>query len=244
MFRCMLCALLCLCVSGFAAEENFLLIDGATNEVLREMGPHLEERVTPCSTFKIPISLMGFDAGILQSDESPVWNFEEGDADDLEEWKAPHDPWLWMQHSCVWYSQKVVQQLGLELTMRYLSLFDYGNQDFSGGLKRAWISSSLKISPREQVAFLHKLVDGRLPISHEAMELTKAILFKEELPGGWKLYGKTGYGSISMDEKVGWFVGWIENEGRFLLFSYHIRDHQIALEKRVPRAKDLINNYY
>jgi len=63
-----------LCACGLLpAEENFLLLDCSTGETLQESGPHIEERITPCSTFKIALSLMGFDAGILQDEEHPQW---------------------------------------------------------------------------------------------------------------------------------------------------------------------------
>ena len=44
---------LCLFVShtrAVCAEENFLLIDGITNETVLKLGAHVEERISPCST--------------------------------------------------------------------------------------------------------------------------------------------------------------------------------------------------
>ena len=53
----------------------------------------------------------------------------------------------------------------------------------------------------------------------------------EELPHGWKLYGKTGSGSLlnsdrttKLDIKHGWFVGWIQKNGRTIMFVNHITD--------------------
>ncbi|ASX27927.1 hypothetical protein BA173_03570 [Rickettsia sp. MEAM1 (Bemisia tabaci)] len=53
-------------------------------------------------------------------------------------------------------------------------MFSYGNQDTSGdkgknnGLTNAWLSSSLEISPEEQIAFLQKLAADQLPVSLKA----------------------------------------------------------------------------
>jgi beta-lactamase class D len=44
---------------GYLAEESFLLINGLTAEKIIEFGPKLHECMSPCSTFKIPLSLMG-----------------------------------------------------------------------------------------------------------------------------------------------------------------------------------------
>ena len=75
--------------------------------------------------------------------------------------------------------------------------------------------------------------------------MTKAILFKEELPEGWKLFGKTGWSGsdIAKDGKTlehGWFVGWIEKDCYFFPFAYLIRAQKINLDQRIPRVKQLL----
>ncbi|WP_198430612.1 penicillin-binding transpeptidase domain-containing protein [Roseobacter sp. TSBP12] len=37
-----------------------------------------DKRISPASTFKIAISLMGFDSGILTGSERPEWPFKVG----------------------------------------------------------------------------------------------------------------------------------------------------------------------
>jgi beta-lactamase class D len=223
----------------FAAEENFLLINGATNEVLVEMGTGVNRRVTPCSTFKIPLSLIGYDSEILQDKETPIWSFQEGYVNDLDSWRRPQNPQSWIQHSCIWYSQILTEKLGRETLQNYLQLLSYGNQDLSGGLTTAWLSSSLKISPQEQVLFIQKMLHEQLPVSHHAHEMTKSHLFINELPNGWKLFGKTGLGQdTNLD--VGWFVGWVEKEDEYFIFAYNISDEQIDYGQRVPRVTQLV----
>ena len=56
----------CLFISPFAAEENFLLINGKTDEIITKFGPSINKQISPCSTFKIPLSLMGYDAKVLK----------------------------------------------------------------------------------------------------------------------------------------------------------------------------------
>lgn len=238
-------------VSGFSIEENFLLINGETDEIVQETGPHINERISPCSSFKITLSLMGYDAGVLVDENTPVWDFQDGYDDWLEAWRAPQTPQSWMKYSCVWYSKVLSLQVGLEKIQSYLDSMEYGNKDMSGGLAQpgpgnvAWINSSLQISPKEQVDFIQNIVRGKLPVSDHALEMTKAILFKEELGEGWKLYGKTGWSGsdIAKDGKTlehSWFVGWIEKEHRFFPFAYLIRDKKINLDQRIPRVKQLL----
>ncbi len=234
-----------------STEENFLLIDGITNEIVLELGSHVAERISPCSTFKITLSLMGYDAGILIDEKTPTWDFQDGYDDWLAAWRVPVFPKSWMQSSCVWYSKVLSLQLGLENIQSYLTSMEYGNKDMSGGLAEPgpadppWINSSLRISPREQVDFIQKMILGKFPISQHAVQMTKALLFKEELPEGWKLFGKTGWSGsyIGKDGKPlehGWFVGWLEKDHKVFPFAYLIRERKINLDQRVPRVKQLL----
>lgn len=194
---------------------------------------------------------MGYDGGVLKDEKSPIWDFQEGYDDDFETWKASLDPQSWMKYSCVWYAKLLALQLGQEKVQNYLTLFEYGNQDLSAGLvppgpkDPPWINSSLKISPKEQVDFIQKMLLKKLPISNHALQMAQKILFKEILPQGWKLFGKTGSSGsdIARDGKTlefGWFVGWIEKEHSVFPFAYLIRGQKIDFDQRVPRVKQLL----
>jgi|694.fasta_scaffold118138_3 beta-lactamase class D len=226
-------------------KENFILIHGNTNRIIKELGNGIDKRVTPCSTFKIALSLMGFDAGVLNNEKHPVWHFQEGYDDFLESWKMPQTPQLWMRYSCIWYSKVLALQLGLGTIQHYLASLEYGNQDLSGfqlGDKNpVWLNSSLKISPREQVEFIRKMIENELPISNHSIEMTKSILFIEDLPGGWKLFGKTGASGFTHEQiEMGWFVGWIEKNDEFFPFAYNICEKKVDYKQRIPRTKHLL----
>jgi beta-lactamase class D len=239
--------LLFLC-STIAAEERFLLIDGTSGKTLLELGSQLDERLSPCSTFKIPLSLMGYDAGILEDEYNPVWFFQEGYDDFLDTWKTPQSPQSWMQHSCIWYSKLLSCHLGLTRMQTYLAAFAYGNQDLSWGIVQpgeidpAWLPSApLKISPKEQVEFIRSMLQHKLGITRDATHKTKALLFKEDLPQGGKLFGKTGGSGLSQcPGQHAWFVGWLERGEHVFPFAYVIIDQTIALDQRIPRVKQLI----
>jgi beta-lactamase class D len=231
-------------------EENFILINGITHTIMQEFGPHINERVTPACSFNIALSLMGYDAEILKDEKTPIWDFQEGYDDFSPSWKTFQNPQSWMAQSCTWFSKIIALQLGVETVQNYLTRLEYGNQNISGGLGKpgqmnsAWISSSLKISPHEQVHFIQKMIQGKIPVSNHAIQMTKRLLLKEELSKGWKLYGKTGLGTLFRkgDEnlKVRWFVGWIENDRNFFPFAYQMRGKEIDVGQAVPRVKQLL----
>lgn len=210
-----------------------------------------EKRYSPCSTFKIALSLIGFDSKILKDEQNPKWEFKQGYVDWRENWKYDHVPQSWMKNSCVWYSQELTKKIGMDEFQKYINKFDYGNMDLSGdigkdnGITNSWLSSSLEISSLEQVGFLEKLVNNELPVSEHATFMTKNILFVEDLSDGWRLYGKTGMGSLlssdrttKLDINHGWFIGWIEKGDRKIIFSNHIVDDKKEEESTSIRARE------
>lgn len=195
-----------------------------------------EERMSPASTFKVAISLMGFDAGIFTAPDEPEWPFKQGYADWNPKWKRATTPESWMRDSVVWYSQRATEQLGNARFSAYVDAFNYGNRDVSGdkgkgnGLTRSWLSSSLQISPVEQVAFLSRMIEGKLPVSSTAVARTKELMDNGERAGGWHVYGKTGAGTpfgpdgaLLKGQPFGWYVGWAERGDRRIVFARLVR---------------------
>lgn len=213
-----------------------VVADPGSRKILLEQGD-CATRTTPASTFKIAISLMGYDSGFLKDAHNPTLAFHEGYPDwGGAAWKQPTDPARWIKYSVVWYSQQVTQSLGMTRFADYAGKFGFGNADVSGdkrhpdGLTHAWIDSSLQISPLEQVAFLGRLVNRELPVSEHAVAMTDQITEVARI-GGWDIHGKTGTGfparaDGSDDESRGWgwFVGWATGGGKTLVFARLIQD--------------------
>ena len=218
-----------------ALAETKCFLAMQNNKVIKQEGDDCVSRHSPCSTFKIALSLMGYNEGLLLDETNPQWPFKEGYLDSITSWKQPHNPTSWIKNSCVWYSQVLTPKIGLKKFKEYVSKFNYGNQDISGdtglnnGLTNAWLSSSLQISPQEKINFLQKLIDNELPVSQKSMEMTKKILFVENWTNGWKFYGKTGSGfllnndgSRNKEKPIGWFVGWVQNGNKTIVFTHYI----------------------
>lgn len=233
----LLAVLVMVCATAYA-ETYFVLVDPGTESVLFQVGTdeNLQQRLAPGSTFKIPLSLMGFDAGILIDEENPTWSCCEPD-EERAVCRQALNPSSWVANSCIWYSQELTRRLGMERLQGYVDAFGYGNQDLTGnpglndGLTQAWLSSSLEISCVEQVQFLRKMLDGQLPVSDYALAVTRNILWIEELGNGWDLYGKTGLsfernedGTLDKERWLAWFVGWAEKDDRRFLFALNLRE--------------------
>lgn len=145
-----LTALISLTIPFITQADCFLVNEN--DKIIKQEG-NCESRYAPCSTFKIAISLMGYDNGFLIDETHPKLPFKEGYADYLKVWQQSQTPKDWIKNSCVWYSQIITKELGIEKFRDYVTKFDYGNRDISGdkgknnGLTNAWLSSSLEISP-------------------------------------------------------------------------------------------------
>jgi beta-lactamase class D len=198
-----------------------------------------EEFLSTTDTFQIPLALMGVEEGILETAEKPVIDYQKGYADWVEVWKRPHNPTSWMKESVLWYSQAITSQLGMPKIQNYLTKFDYGNQDMSGnpgqddGLAKAWFSSSLKITAKQQLEFLDRLSSHKLPVGVYSMLETKKLLYEDTLPSGWSIYAKNGSGflqdekgNLDQDKQLGWYIGWIGKGDQKYLFVINIKDKQ------------------
>ena len=143
-----------------AATTCTLVIDAATNATLIRVGDRCDERLTPASTFKIPLSLIGFDSGILVDADRPAWPYKQEYQTWNDAWKQTTTPQTWLRDSVVWYSQVLTRKLGAARFQEYIDKLAYANRDLSGepgrndGLTTAWLSSSLRISATEQVEFV------------------------------------------------------------------------------------------
>jgi len=221
----------------------FILYDIKQQTILKEYNPtRCNERVSPASTFKVPLSLMAFEQNVITQKTVFKW---DGIDKGLPQWNQNQTPASWLKNSVVWVSQEITPQLGLRKIEYYLLKFHYGNQDFSGdpykhnGLTHAWLDSSLKISGEEQFSFMKALVENTLPISPDAAMNTKQNMFLETLPNGTKLYGKTGSTS-----NTGWFIGYTQKTKPSYIIILNFTDLR-PTQNSVPagtRAKTMVKN--
>lgn len=218
--------------SAAAAEICTVIADAVSGKQLVQRGD-CSRRVTPASTFKIAISLMGYESGFLKDEHRPVLPYRAGYVDWRKSWLHPTDPTKWMNDSVVWFSQQVTLSLGKEPFAEYTRKFGYGNADVLGdqehdGLTLSWIGSTLRISTPEQVAFLSKLVNRRLGVSHHAYAMTEKLTKFGPVSGGWQVHGKTG-----ASRGWGWYIGWASKAGRTIVFARLIQKDD-AQPKDVP----------
>ncbi len=196
-------------------ERHFTGFDGAlvifqvsSGTTLTHNAPLARRPLPPNSTFKIPHTLIAYDAGVVTGPDFALeW---DGRPRAFRAWNRDHTLRTAMSQSVVWFYQEIAQRLGAERMREGLARLDYGNQDISGGQTRFWLQSSLRISLEEQVLFMRKLMAEVLPASPAAQQMVKDLIVLRE-GRRHRLRGKTGTGADDLGDAVqGLFVGALE----------------------------------
>ena len=96
----------------------------------------------------------------------------------------------------------------------------------------------LRVTPREQVAFIHRMLADKLPVKRAHDELVWRLLEIESGPG-FTFRGKTGLGSQD-GRAIGWLVGYVERAGRRWIYAILVRSRAGAnVEAEMTRLMPL-----
>ena len=203
-------------------DGSFVMIDCATHEASRCNPAGCQEKLPPCSTFKIWNSAIGLEEGILTSPDQPFWVWD-GKQRERAEWNHNLTLKEAFAVSCFPAYQVLARQLGATRMQGWLDKLDYGNRDISAGIDVFWVPDAgrkpLVISADEQAQMICKLVNGKLPLSAHTLSVLKEIMTFKKTDRG-VLYGKTGAGELRADDyNVAWYVGYVETAGKTFAFA-------------------------
>ena len=205
---------------------TILLHDLQRNSWVAGRAERVDRALLPASTFKVFSSLALLEAGVLATKLSVIpWDSVTRD-------RAETNRDLTFQEafrlSSLAHYQVGVRRLPPGFMRRFLDDVGYGNRDLSGGDDRFWIDGGLRISPRQQVAFLKRLFRSALPVSPRTTQVVKEMMAIEETPT-YVLRAKTGLTTVPDPGSIGWWVGWVERGARVTFFA-------TVLESATPPA--------
>lgn len=185
----------------------------------------------PASTFKIFNSLVALETGVVK-DENEVIKWD-GVKREIPQWNQDHTMKTAIKVSAVWFYQELARRIGEKRMQKYINLTGYGNRDIGGGIDKFWLEGDLRISPKEQIDFLVKLHNNKLPFSPRAIAIVKNIITMEKTED-YVLRGKTG-----LESEVGWYVGYLERNGNTYFFATQL---DIAEPKDIKARIEITRN--
>jgi len=200
----------------------FVLYDEGADCYTRYNPKACSERFTPSSTFKIANSLIALETGVAPGPEfSLKW---DGVTRPFGSWNRDQTMYSAFSNSVVWYYQEIASRIGPKRMNEYVSRFNYGNGDISGGITNFWLESTLLISADEQVEFVRRLWSDRLPVSKRAQQITRELMKISRDEDGRVLWGKTGTGGDAKADiaRLGWFVGCMTHGEHKVFFATRI----------------------
>ncbi|MGE3848108.1 MAG: class D beta-lactamase [Gammaproteobacteria bacterium] len=190
-------------------EGTFVVLDPRTGELTGHNEARASTRFVPASTFKIANTLIGLDQGAV-NDVNEVVGFG-GQPQPVTEWERDMSLREAIAMSNVAIYQALARRVGLKEMALAVERLDYGNRQIGRVVDRFWLDGPLMISAVEQVAFLARLAERRLPVSDRAQGLTQEILLMDK-GDDWGLWAKSGWQNFP-NEGVGWWVGWVSAGG-------------------------------
>jgi beta-lactamase class D len=224
-------------VSGTA-----LIYDESGDRMLVFDRKRAETRFSPASTFKVFNAMVALETGAVK-DEYEVLRWD-GVQRKFPDWNRDQSLASAMKFSAVWFYQEMARRAGQARMQRWIDAVGYGNRDIGGGIDRFWLSGALRINAVEQIEFLRRLAAGTLPFSARSQETVRRITIQESAPD-YVLHGKTGWAmhdDTGRDQDLGWYVGWVERDGKRWVFAINIdMAHGVDdAPKRVPIARALL----
>lgn len=229
----------------FAKEDvvgTFVMYDVSKDRILLCNKERATIQYIPASTFKIVNSLNALENNIVKDEnETFVW---DGVMRDIPTWNQDTNLTMGMKNSTVWFYQEIARRTGEEKMQNFVSNLSYGNVNTDSGIDSFWLSGgSLKISTLEQVEFLRRLYEKKLPISEKNQEKVANLMILN-YDKTWAFYGKTGLGSYYNDmgnkENLGWLVGWSINDGKAYIYALNIDIKNKPLSLRFDMVKELL----
>lgn len=186
----------------------------------------------PASTSKVIHSLIFLDSGAVKNENEIIkW---DGTKQWVKSWEQDHSLLSAFKVSAAWFYHEASKRMKRETMQKYYDLSNYGNRDTSGFGQIYWVKGDLRITPKEQVEFLVRLHENRLPFSPQVIDKVKDIMI-EEKSDKYTLRAKTGW-SDAYTPQVGWWIGYVERADNVYFFALEI---DITKNEDAPKRKEI-----
>lgn len=198
----------------------------------------------PASTFKIINLLIALETGVIKDENAIV------------KWVGKTDTTLYgyrpdiykdmsvkeaFEVSAGWVFIELAKKIGKKRYKHYLSLCNYGNVNLSQKDADFWNFGNFAISPINQIEFMIKVYEEKLPFSKRNLEILKKVMITEQ-SNNYSIRSKTGWTRVS-GKDIGWWVGYVERKDNVYFFATRIIKQRSTINKNFGQCrKDITKN--
>ena len=199
----------------YHVDGSFALLDQNNYSWVFYHKEQFKRPFIPASTFKICNSLIGLETGVIRDENFVIpW---DGKIHQNQAWNQDQDLKSAFKNSTVWYYQELARRVGGQQMKFWLEKAAYGNADTAGGIDKFWLTGNLRITPEQQIGFLKRLYENKLPFSQRSMDIVKRIMIAKDTLN-YVVRVKTGWGK-QQGKNIGWYVGYVEKAGNVYYFA-------------------------
>ncbi|GAB3248601.1 OXA-48 family carbapenem-hydrolyzing class D beta-lactamase OXA-54 [Larkinella harenae] len=218
-------------------KGSFLLYDPQRDHYTAYNFERTRKGFLPASTYKILNTLIGLETGVLK-DENTLMKWDSVKRE-VDAWNRDNTLETAFKVSCVPCYQEVARKVGLKRMQEWVRKTGYGKMDITANtLDKFWLEGKSVITQEEQVAFLRRLHEEKVPFAKNNLAILKKIMLIEEKPGV-RLYGKTGWAGGTAYPNIGWFVGYVEKGDKVYYFATNIESPKPVPDAFVPARRQI-----
>lgn len=182
----------------------------------------------PASTFKITNSLIGLSTKVIENTDEVFYKYD-GSKMFLKSWEKDANLKEAIKVSQLPAYQELARKIGLKRMQENITKLNYGNMVIGNKVDSFWLQGPLVINAVQQAEFLANLATYQLPLSKEVQQSIHEII-RLDAGKNWALYGKTGWtGRLNNESSIGWFVGWVNKDGKVYSFAANIDAKEFAI---------------
>lgn len=206
-----------------AVKGSILIEDLRQNRTYQHNPQRNSTAFLPGSTFKILNSLISLETGIT-SDELQMLTWD-GIQRQIPAWNRDLNMKEAIKISAVWFYQVLARRVGYDRMQKWVTQVGYGNSQIGSkqDIDKFWLQGELRITPQEQIQFLRRLYNNKLPFFERSLSIVKDILIVEKTPE-YTIRAKTGWVGFEGMAKpeIGWYVGYLEKGDNIYFFATNI----------------------
>lgn len=201
-------------------KGTVVIFDRNNQEWLLSDTLNINTESLPASTFKIINLLIALETkNIKDENEIVKW---VGKTDTVKYGYRPeiyHDMSVKeaFEVSAGWVFVELAKKIGKSNYKKYLSACKYGNLNLTQSNDDFWNFGNFGISPINQVEFIKKLYDEKLPFSKRNIEIVKKVMITEQTDS-YTIRAKTGW-TRENNTNTGWWVGYLEANNNTYFFA-------------------------